>query len=233
MGMIFAGIAAVTMLLSVFGIKENKESLKVEPLGLISGVKETFKNKPFLIYVSSMLMTESCKVIGLAVIPFYAKYVLRMDLAQTIMTGVIFGAAILFTPVAVLINKHAGTKRTYMSCLLALAAGFFTLTFTSSILIACIAGIVVGYGALASVTISNILIAQVIDYDQLTTHRRREGMYYGINALILRLSVAIQSIIVTGVLNYSGYDSTKAIQSSQAVTGIQILMGIVPMVLAL
>ena len=72
--------------------------------------------------------------------------------------------------------------------------------------------------------------------DFLKTGARREGMYYGVNALIMRSSVAISAGIIAFVqirTHYVAKLTDPTLQPHTAVVGFRVLMSGIPAVLML
>ena len=76
----------------------------------------------------------------------------------------------------------------------------------------------------------NILLADVIDEDESHTHRRREGMYYGVNGFLVRLGMSVQYAIMAIYFWSSGFNSHLSIQGSSAILGIRLMMGLLPLI---
>ena len=76
----------------------------------------------------------------------------------------------------------------------------------------------------------DLLIADVVDADELDTGTRREGMYFGMNGLIIRLAFSLQGIITGTVLTWSGYVAPTPLelypaQPDAALWGIRLMIG--------
>lgn len=78
----------------------------------------------------------------------------------------------------------------------------------------------------------DIMIADISDEDEIKTGKRREGMYFGANALIIRLGISLNSLIMGFVLSSSGYDANlpAEMQPLTAVSGFRILCSVVPII---
>ncbi|NLG68754.1 MAG: MFS transporter [Firmicutes bacterium] len=85
-----------------------------------------------------------------------------------------------------------------------------------------------GLGVSAVLLLLDVLISDVIDEDHLQTGQRREGMYFGMHALILRLNGIAQAAILAFVLTRSGYSPDLAVQPESALTGLRLLVTAVP-----
>jgi GPH family glycoside/pentoside/hexuronide:cation symporter len=94
--------------------------------------------------------------------------------------------------------------------------------------ITCFAIVGVGLGAL--LLVGDIMVADICDEDYLKTHTRREGMYYGVNALIMRMSVAISAATISFVQTITKYKpvADPALMAPAAVTGFRVLISAVP-----
>jgi len=81
-----------------------------------------------------------------------------------------------------------------------------------------------------------MMVADICDEDYLKTRTRREGMYYGVNALIMRSSVAISAGIIAFVQIRTHYVAKlidPTLQPHTAVVGFRVLMSGIPAVLML
>jgi len=92
---------------------------------------------------------------------------------------------------------------------------------------------VVGVGLGALLLVADIMVADICDEDYLKTHTRREGMYYGVNALIIRMGVAVSAAIISLVQTITRYKPVDdpALMPPSAVIGFRLLVSIVPAVL--
>jgi GPH family glycoside/pentoside/hexuronide:cation symporter len=70
--------------------------------------------------------------------------------------------------------------------------------------------------------------ADVIDYDEIQSHKRREGAFSACSSWIMKLSVSF-SMLASGILlNAAGFDANKAQQSVEAITNIRLLLAGIP-----
>ena len=82
-----------------------------------------------------------------------------------------------------------------------------------------------GIGVSAAYTLPDSLFADVIEWDELRTRRRQEGIFYGIRTLIRKLSGALVIFITLQLLGWSGYVSPTAgmLQFTQTDSALQML----------
>ena len=134
-------------------------------------------------------------------------------------------------------NRALGTKRTVIIFSAIFSATitltFFAQTFIQTIIIV----VVLGLSYSAPSLLNPLLIADIIDEDEIKTGRRREGMYFGGNALITKPAISIAAFLAGLFNTYFFFNpafnvqSPKYIQASNALLGIRLLMGILPAVL--
>ena len=69
----------------------------------------------------------------------------------------------------------------------------------------------------------DVLIADVVDEDEVATGRRREGIF-GANAFIIRPGVALQAIVFSAIMAAHGYDPNLATQPQTVIRGLRLIM---------
>lgn len=231
MGAIYAALTGVALCVSLLGSREKREREVGESLDVIPAIRYTLGNWSFVSFGIGHFLIQVGLVTLTAVVPFYAKYVLRVDEAQT---SVIMGA-IFIVAMAVLYPWKAYTIRvgvrtaTITACLLfGLAAT--PLWFADSFGAGVATTALMGLGLAGIIVLTDLMIADIVDEDEIRTGVRREGMYFGVNALFIRLAVSVESIIVGWVFTRTGYDADLAVQPASAVTGLRFLVTVVPLV---
>jgi GPH family glycoside/pentoside/hexuronide:cation symporter len=82
-----------------------------------------------------------------------------------------------------------------------------------------------GIGVSAAYTLPDSLFADVIEWDELRTRRRQEGIFYGIRTLIRKLTGALVIFITLQLLGRSGYVSPPAgtLQFMQTDSALQMI----------
>ena len=74
----------------------------------------------------------------------------------------------------------------------------------------------------------NPMVGDIADEDELKTHSRREGMFFGINALVTKPASSLIIFIFTFMLEFFGYNSELTVQPAQAIFGLRLGVGILP-----
>ncbi len=231
MGVIFAIVGGSLLYLSLLGVRENPKFYRKESLKLSEAIKHTFLNKSFITYVSASFLLQYTYTALLAALPFYAKYVLRLNETQTtLLLAMIFIVTFLLVPVWQRFTPKIGAKKTMMVSIILwaiLLSGFaFIKTFIQKLILACSLAISLA----GSFIVLDIMIAEIADEDEVKTGRRREGMYFGANALIIRLGISLNSLIMGLVLSKTGYNANLPVdqQPMSTILGIRALCSFIP-----
>lgn len=229
--MIFVGIiSAIILFASSFYLKENKYTQMEDTLPVFKGIIETFKNTPFLIYEISNFSFTFAQTILTTAIFYYINYVLILtgfltSLPLLLVFLMIFAFFVVFNK---LIGK-LGVKKTFI--LAVFWSGFsFLLTFFVgwTINFALIGFILIGIGFSGFMLTNQVVIADIVDYDETRTKKRRETTYSGINALLTKPAISIANWLFLLIINDFGFDSNQTIQTSSAQMGIMIGFSLIP-----
>ncbi|MFC1754266.1 MFS transporter [Thermoproteota archaeon] len=81
----------------------------------------------------------------------------------------------------------------------------------------------IGFGLGSLFTLVNSMVADVCDYDELTTGQRREGMFGAIYWWMVKVAVALSSAISGFLLNWTGFDVALGLgQSASALFNMRL-----------
>ncbi|TFF99244.1 MAG: MFS transporter [Promethearchaeota archaeon] len=218
-----------------FGIKERVEFSK-DPLNaptFLESVKFTFNNRPFRTYVLTNLAVWYVFGLFPIISPHFLKFVLVPPITQATLQSVylalVFIVAILFMiPWSKLFNKMGPRKAEL------LALGSLILVLVPFMIVwepigALIAYILAGIGFAGIMFGRDMMMSTIIDSDELKTGIRREAAYYGVNALIIRLSTIGVYLSIFFVFSGVGLQHIWGEPiSAQAPFGIRALIFIFP-----
>lgn len=78
-------------------------------------------------------------------------------------------------------------------------------------------------------------MSDAIDIDELNTDRRRESMYFGLNALLTKPAENLPAIIGASILMITGFIQSEVIilQPASAILGLKFMITVIPMVLSI
>ncbi|MFW9877218.1 MAG: MFS transporter, partial [Candidatus Thorarchaeota archaeon] len=229
--MIFVGIfSSIILFVSSFYLKENKYTQMEETLPILKGIKETFRNMPFLIFeVSNFSFTLTQTILTTAIF-YYVQYVLMVTGFLTVIPlMIVFIMIFAFLPIFNRFIGKYGVKKTYIITLL-LAGLSFLLTFFIgwTLNFAIIGFILIGIGFSGYMITNNLVIADIVDYDETKTKKRRETTYSGINALITKPAISVGNWLFLLIISLSRFDSEQSIQLFSAQLGIMAGFSLIP-----
>lgn len=233
MGIIFGAITAISVFVSLLGSKENMHA-PGEALPLGPAIRNTLANKSFLTFVIFNLSVNSVTVLVPQVIPFFARYVLRIsDSQSSLIMAPIFIVAIISQLLWSKVVVWKGVRATAMIACLLFGVSLLPLGLVHTMTQAVIGFAIVGIGLGALLLVGDIMVADICDEDSIKTHTRREGMFYGVNALIIRMSVAISAGTISLVQTVTGYKpaADPTLMAPAAIVGFRLLISVVPAIL--
>jgi glycoside/pentoside/hexuronide:cation symporter, GPH family len=233
MGAIFGAATTVTILISLLGGKEDRRYSEAQSINLIKAIGATFSNTAFLNVVGASICFETAKSLVLANIDFYSKYVIMDDRVSSLALPVIFVVAIISFPIWMLINRKGRSELIVLISLGVMFLGMVSLQFAKTFLQVLPGVVVIGFAIAGYFMGRELLFARSIEYDYFRMGQRREGAYFGVNALIIRISGTFVSIIIGVMLAKSGYNSYAQIQSVSATMAMRTLVSLMPAALVL
>lgn len=233
---ITAILGAFFMIFTAFGIKEPPELVPrtLEKLDLLFATKTTLKNKAFLTFVIFNFMMTYVVYAIQSNLPFYMDDVIGVsgdDIFNQfpLMFFILF--SIIGYPFGLYLNRIQGNKRAVFYLSIIVVIGFILITFANNAIFANISFMVLGFGYSGQTLLVYTLLADVIDKDELETGQRREGAYFGINALITKPAQSISAVMSGLIFLLTNYDQDLGpgeIQPLGAIIGIKMLIGLIP-----
>jgi len=226
-------ISMVLILITTFKIKERREFAVVdEPVPPLAAIKYTFTSKAFLILVAENFMAILMSSLILGSIFYLADYVLQWPAMQLL--AFLFIPLILSIPLTTFFRKWLGVVGAQQFLLVVAGIGLIAVAFVPEALIpACIA--LAGFGLAGPQTLTNVLFAQVADEDELRSGSRREGAFFGVNALITKPAQSIAIWITPFILEQTSFVTRASNlgeiflnQPAEAIMGIKLFSGVIP-----
>lgn len=200
-----------------YGMKEPehvdhyaKEGVEEKAPGMIKMLKETLKNRAFIIFcVANLIKWVTFKMLT-TIIALYAIWVLGIK-EGNIMISALLLAAFLTAGALFPLMKNIGMKLGWRNAFilsqliwcLALVPFWF---IDGQPYLGLICMMLMGFGLSGAIYFVEPIIAQIIDEDEVKTGKRRAGSYYGINGLINRYSTILVFLILALVLKQYGWE---------------------------
>ncbi len=229
LGMLFGLITLLSLAVAVWGGRERPEFSRDRPLGLREALGHTFRNRSFVTIVFANTFIQFAFIVLTATVPFYVKYVLGGGETETsIILGATFVMALPMVYGWAGVAMRRGARWALMASTLMFAAALIPFAFVRTFAGGVVTTMLMGTGLAGLIVLVNILLADVCDEDELRTGTRREGMYFGINGLFIRLAISLQALVVSGMLHFGGYDAYLEVQPDSAILALRSLMTAVP-----
>ncbi len=224
-------VAAIFMGFGAYKLKEHSlETEGTEPLPIFAAIKETLKSKSFIFFVIFSFMMNAVTLNLVAIIPLYFKYVFMLNGIEVLIVSVVTG--VVYIPLLFVfekLQKRYGLRNSFFIAIILMIIGCLGLFFAKSIVLMAFSyGLCLWMAALWWLLV-NPMVGDIADEDELKTNNRREGMFFGTNALITKPASSLIIFVFTAIIEFYGYDSHLNIQSSEALFGIRLGLGILPL----
>ena len=230
MGAFFAAVLLLTLFLSLRASRERTEFSRDPHLSLFRSLKASFVNRSFLTFALANLFIQYALITIMAAVPFYAKYVLKATPdAITFILGVGFLTALPMLFFWRRLARRAGVKIILLIALLLLALSLVPLFYIKNLDIHIAwTAVLVGAAIAGYLLVADVLLADIIDEDEVKTGVRREGTYFGLNTFVTRFSIGFEAVSLSGVFLLFGYNPYIYTQPATLVTGLRLLIAGLP-----
>jgi glycoside/pentoside/hexuronide:cation symporter, GPH family len=239
-GAIFGGIGAIPLLLIGLFVRETSTPEQIESIPFRKTLQAAWQNIPFRYAVGIHMLNWSAVDMITVAFPYFLLYwvargnllasihILGFDLAyESAFFGILMSVCILCIPFWLWMARWRNKRQAYMLGMIfwvAVQLTVFTIQpgkTTYLLTIAALAGI----GVSAAYTLPDSMFADVIEWDELRTRRRQEGIFYGIRTLIRKLTGALVIFITLQLLGWAGYVSPPkgTLQFSQTDSALHMI----------
>ncbi len=232
--MVVVGVVSMFLIIATtLKVKERPEFHTVDkPIGLLRAMRFTFTSRSFLVLVAANFMSILMNSLILGAIFYLADYVLQIN--TMILLAFLFIPLIIGVPITTLIRARIGVVQTQQVLLLIAGIGLLLVAvLPTSMIPLCIA--LAGFGLSGPQTLTNVLFAQVADEDELRSGVRREGAFFGVNALITKpaqsVALALSPFILEATHFVTRDQNAGQIfleQPASAIFGIKTIAGLIP-----
>src|SRR5215212_3741015 len=221
-GAIFGGIGAIPLLLLGAFVRETSTPEQTESMPFRETLRAAWQNVPFRYAVGMHMLNWSAVDMIAVAFPYFLLYwvaqgnllasinIFGFELAyESAFFGILMLVCILCIPFWLWLARWRNKRQAYMLGMafwVTIQLLIFTIQprdTTYLLIIAALAGI----GVSAAYTLPDSMFADVIEWDELRTRRRQEGVFYGIRTLIRKLTGALIIFITLQGLGWAGYVS--------------------------
>jgi len=226
----FALMAGFLVFYSLMKNREDPIAQKAPPLDLKDAFGDVLSDRPFwqfTIVATLLWFTTGVYTLG---IPFWTKYTLRASpQAPSIIFATVFLVAIVSVSLWSRLVRKWGTKQTWLWAIGVFIISAIVIVFTSNMVVGVIGAALAGVGLGGVKVCREMILANLVDRSTERTGRRQEGVYYGLNRFIGRLSKILESLalILLGVM--FGYVSGEQ-PGPDPGNAFRFLIGVFPLV---
>jgi hypothetical protein len=227
-GLIFMVALVGCCWLMVVSVRERPEFGSLESNPLVPGVRRALRNRPFNILLASYVAIGVSSGIGQILLPFFIAYVVQPAqpaLWLSIILVASLGIGFLFIPVGVAIARRCGKLPTLLGCYFTgICIDVLIFLFVgkghTTLYLMLVSVYATSFGA--SVFLPASMQAEVIDYDELHTGRRREAQYAGFWSILFKLAAIPSAALPIALLASLGY-VPNATQTPEVISAIRVL----------
>ena len=226
-GVVFALLTVVSALLCV---KNVSEPLRIESDTATATVGAVFRNKPFMVLLFSYALSALGGALPASLILYYVEDVLGSSRGPLYLLVYLFTGCV-FLPLWVRLSAKIEKKSAWLLSM-ALNTGAFSAVFflTQGQELGFAALVFLsGVGAGATLALPSSMQADVIDYDEWLTGKRREGLYVGLWSVVKKAAAGLGAAFGFLVLDHYGYQGgEQGVVSEQARLALRALYAAVP-----
>jgi GPH family glycoside/pentoside/hexuronide:cation symporter len=234
MGAIFAVGSAAPLLLVFFGTRERAEFASAERPRLRESLQAALGNRPFVYGLLIFLLTWVSVEIIQATLLFFVKYVVQREPQSDLIMATIFVTAILALPLWSWASRRWSKRSAYIGGIAFWAAVqivMITLNASTGLATLLTMCVLAGLGVAAAHVLPWSIIPDAVEWGELQTGERHEGMFYSLVTLAHKVAASLAVPAVGLILEFTGYVPTSDAQPASALLGIRIVIGPIPALL--
>jgi GPH family glycoside/pentoside/hexuronide:cation symporter len=226
MATLLAGISVLAIYAGYPAMFERAELRTDTGFPLLTALRATFVNRSFLTAAGAQTMRFFGTGTLQMGILFYLTYSLKVDegLASLIL-GLAFVIAMLsLYPWRNWVANRLGARRTLMLANAIMILGIVPMGMAPNIGFTYAAAVVLGVGLGGLVLMGDVIMAEVVDEDEVKTGHQRAGMYFGMSGLLITLSGLLVSSVFGTLMPAFGYDTLLDVQPASVDLGFRIFL---------
>ncbi|RJP51775.1 MAG: hypothetical protein C4586_03925 [Anaerolineaceae bacterium] len=246
-GAIFGALGSLPIFFIGLFVRERFAAVEQESLPFNETLRHAWQNVPFRYAAGIYMFNWSAVDMIVITFPYFLLYwvargnllakitVFGINLAlESAFFGVMMLVCVLCVPFWLWFAKKYNKIKAYilgMAAWIIVQVMVFTIQPGEAAYLLVIAGLA-GIGVSAAYILPDSILPDVIEWDELRTGRRQEGIYYGIRTLIRKLTGALVIFITLQILGWSGYqsppaDATQFTQPDSALFAIRLMVSFI------
>jgi len=235
MSAVFGFLAALSLLVTFFSVKEPPVVEAKIGGSVIKSLKDVFSNRPYLMILFTWFINSTAVAIMQTMLIYYYKYLINDEAAVTLAMIALLVASMLTIPLWVWLCKKWEKKQAYfagmtLTLVTVMAFAFFAdkLGNIPALILMALAGV----GFSSHYVGPWAIVPDTVEFGYAQTGRRSEGVYYSVWTFVVALGGALAGFLVGQGLELFGY-VPDVVQSTRSILGIRLLIGVLPGILIL
>ena len=229
-GLFFGLLAALAVLSTAFSVREKPAAaVEISKMAPVRAVLTTFRNRPFTQLMIAFFISSFSFTLLTALVPYFIIYQLGMpEAVPIVLLAMLLSIMIFIIPakrISDRINKGPAYALGLLLASLAIISSFFLPQGPTPLIY--VIAILAGAGFSAQWVFPWSMVPDVVEYDELATGERREGIYFGLWAFLTKFTGALGVAVSGWSLAWFGYIPNVA-QSEQALLGIRLFFSLIP-----
>jgi GPH family glycoside/pentoside/hexuronide:cation symporter len=230
--LVFGSVLILLYGLLVASVGEREGAAAHTENPLVPGVRRALRNRPFRILFLTFVVGSLPAAIPALMVPFFTSYVIRPANPEQVLALFLllyFASGFLFLPVWVLAARRFGKLRAWLASFgvgISAGLGLFLAGEGDVLYVALLhvwAGLAFGAGGLLVPSMQ----ADVVDYDQLHTGKRREAQFASFWAIVPKFVAIPGAALPIAALAAIGYVPNQA-QTPEVQLGIRVIYALTP-----
>lgn len=236
MAVIFGLIMSAALFITGFGVREPRTTVPstapstVPRSSLLKEVRTTFGTHGFWqVFVMFVTVTMGFMIAN-SVLPFYLESALSLSAAeQPVVLLTLFGTALLTFPLWTFVSSRIGKKGALTLGLLIEVASLLLLV--SVVPAGSVSGILLGVVALNAFGLAAVtlfpwaMLPDVIEFDELASGRRREGLFYALFTFGQKVAGSAGVFANAIIIAAFNYQQGSSEQTSETLRGLSLMIG--------
>jgi sugar (glycoside-pentoside-hexuronide) transporter len=227
--LLIGGTAVVAAIITFFGTSEIRRTDARDQYGFRESLATAYRNKPFMILLATGTLVAVADQVAMSLLFYLMEHQHGVPKQNANLLFLAFFAGSLVSPPGWLfLGKRFGKKRAYLLAILFWMGAFTSLVVnawseTTLYLVAALMGV----ASSGVFLLPDAILPDVIEWDQLRTGERHEGMYAGVTKFSWKVGTGACFFVVGHFLHIIGYDG-KSEPTTEVLNGLRLFYAAFP-----
>jgi GPH family glycoside/pentoside/hexuronide:cation symporter/probable glucitol transport protein GutA len=189
------------------------------------------RNSPLMLLIVSGLFVNVASGAKLSTLIYYAKYNLGNEMLNPVIAGINIPFILLGIAVTPKLAKRWGKRNTYIVLNAVFGIGSLGFYFSgwNNIVVLLAWSCLSSIGMAAPLVLQTSMIADTIEYAELHTGRRSEGLIFSSQTFMVKLASALTAWLTGIILTSAGFVA-NTMQTQQSLKGIHSIISLIPFI---